>query len=89
MKMFEINKFKLRDWIILVVLLLFLTDLSIIFNIPNLRPALSFLFFTFIPGILILQILRLNKIDLLKKIVLWVGVSVSFLLIIGIILNSL
>ena len=89
MKMLEINKFKLRDWILLLVLLLFLTDLSIIFNIPNVRPALSFLFFTFIPGILILQILRLNKINLLQQIVLWVGVSVSFLMITGIILNTL
>jgi uncharacterized membrane protein len=87
MKMLEITKFKLRDWLLLLVLLLFLTDLSIIFNIPNVRPALSFLFFTFIPGFLILQILRLNKINLLQKIVLWVGVSVSFLMIIGIILN--
>ncbi len=87
--MLEINKFKISDWILLVILLLFLTDLSIIFNIPILRPALSFLFFTFIPGILILQILRLNKIDLLKKIVLGVGLSISFLMIIGIILNTL
>ena len=87
--MFEISKFKLWDWILLVIFLLFLMDLSVIFNIPFLRPAFTFLFLTFIPGILILQILRLNKIELLKKMVLWVGLSLAFLMITGIILNTL
>ncbi len=87
--MLEINKLKLRDWILIIIFLLFLTDLAVIFNTPFLRPALSFLFYTFIPGILILQILRLNNINLLKKIVLSVGVSIAFLMIIGIILNTL
>ena len=87
--MFEISKFKLSDWILLVIFLLFLMDLSVIFNIPFLRPAFTFLFLTFIPGILILQILRLNKIELLEKMVLWVGLSLAFLMITGIILNTL
>lgn len=75
--------------VLMVVILLFLTDLSIILNIPVLRPVLSFLFFTIIPGWLILQILRLDHMDLIKKTVLWVGVSVSFLMIAGLFINSL
>lgn len=69
--------------------MLFLTDISIIMNLPILKPVLTFLFFTLIPGILILLILKMNQVTLLKKIVLGVGLSISFLMIIGLILNSL
>lgn len=87
--MLDLSKLNNRNWMLLLLLLLFLTDLSIIFNVPFSRPALSFLFFTFVPGFLIILILRLNKIALLKQIVLGVGLSISFLMIVGLVLNTL
>lgn len=88
-KMLKMNELNFKELILLIIFFLIITDLSIIFNIPYIRIALSFLFFTLVPGILILEILRLNNINLLKKIVLWVGVSIAFLMVLGIILNSL
>ena len=73
----------------MVILLLIFTDLSIILNIPFLRQTLSFLFFTIVPGFLIFLIFPSNKINPLKKFVLSVGMSISFLMIIGLIINGL
>ncbi len=78
-----------KKWFILVLLSLFITDLIIILNIPYLRWFIPFLFFTLVPGMLILQIFKLNKIEFIKKLVLWVGLSVSFIIFAGLLLNSL
>jgi uncharacterized membrane protein len=85
----KITNIEARNWFIMVVITLFLTDLIIILDISWLRSVIPFLYFTFIPGILILQIFRLNRLDFLKKFVLWIGLSITFLIFVGLILNSL
>lgn len=91
--MLKLNKIvgglNIRNWILAFILFLILTDLSIILDIPVLKPILSFIFFTLIPGYLIFFILNLNKLNPVKRIVLSVGMSISFLMIIGLGLNSL
>ena len=77
-----------KKWFILLVSILLLTDLIIFLNIPILRPILGFLYFTIIPGLLILHILKLNKIEFIKKFVLSVGLSVAFLIFTGLLVNS-
>jgi len=88
--MFErIKNFKAKEWLIIIISTLLLTDLIVILNIPILREISTFLCFTFIPGMIILQIFKLNKIEFIKKFVLWVGLSVTFLMFGGLFLNSL
>lgn len=72
-----------------IILLMLLTDAAILLNVPFLRPILAFLFFTVIPGLLILQIMGVNIVHNLKKLVLSVGLSISFLMFLGLLLNSL
>ena len=71
------------------ILLIISTDLAIFLNIPFLRQILGFLFLTFLPGLLILQILKLNKIGSIEKFVLSVGLSISFLMFFGLLINNL
>ncbi len=71
-----------------IIILMLLTDIVVLFNVPFLRPVLTFIFLTFIPGMLILEILKINISNILKRIVLSVGLSVSFLMLLGLILNS-
>lgn len=78
-----------RGFYIFVLIFLVLTDLVIILNVPILRPALGFLFFTVIPGLLILHALRLNQLDLTERLVLSVGLSVAFLMFAGLFINSI
>lgn len=63
------------------------TALSILLDIPVLRQVLGFAFFTIIPGLLILYILKLNKIELTEKLILSVGLSISFLMFAGLLIN--
>lgn len=78
-----------REWFIILITIVFVTDLIIFLDIPHLRQVLGFLCFTIVPGLLILHILRLNKIEFIKKFVLSVGLSIAFLMFVGLFLNQL
>jgi len=82
-----IEKSDLKKWFFGIGLALIVTDVMMFLNIPILKPLFTFIFFTTVPGFLILQILRLNKIEFLKKFVLSVGLSVAFLMFFGLFMN--
>jgi len=82
------KNFGIKGWLISLILLLLVTNILIFFNIPFLREFAAFIYFTTVPGILILHILRLNKIEFLKKMVLGYGLSIAFIIFVGLGLNS-
>lgn len=84
------NKFNLnyRNFVILMFSLLLLMDISIIFNISIARELLGFILLTILPGILLLEILKL-KLSNIEKIILAVGLSIAINLFLGLILNQL
>ena len=79
---------ELKNIFTFTISILLLTDLIIFLNIPFLRQILGFLFLTILPGLLILQILELNKIGYTEKFVLSVGLSISFLMFFGLLVNN-
>ena len=85
----KIQNLRSRDFFLLIILLLFITDIVRVMNIPGLKEILPFIYFTIVPGLLIVILLNLNKLEFIKKFVLWVGLSLSFILLIGLGLNSL
>ena len=78
-----------KKWFAVVASILLLADIIILLNIPFLRPIIGFLFLTILPGLLILQILKLNKIDFLEKFILTWGLSISFVMLFGLLINNL
>jgi len=68
---------------------IFIINLAIFLDIPFLRQILGFLFLTMLPGLLILQIMRLIEIGSTEKFVLSVGLSISFLMFFGLLINNL
>lgn len=78
-----------KRYFFLILVFLLSTDLAILLNIPILRQFLGFFFFTIIPGLLILHILKLNRLGLVERIVLSVGLSLSFLIFFGLLMNQL
>jgi len=68
-----------KETCILTLTLIALTDLSIIFDIPVLRQILGFALLTFVPGFLLVQILRLTN-KPLENLLFSIGLSVSFLM---------
>lgn len=85
----KIKSFQIKEWILSLILLLMVTDITILANIPYLREIMVFICFTFVPGLLILNILKLNSLDFIKKVVMSIGLSISFLIIVGLVINSL
>ena len=88
--MIELQKsLDVKKFFFFILVFLIATDLAILLNIPFLRQTLGFLFLTILPGLLILQILKLNKIGFTEKFVLSVGLSISFLMFFGLLINNL
>ena len=83
------KNFGIKEWVTLIIAILLITDLAILLNISFLRQILGFLFLTILPGVLILQILKLDKLGFTEKFVLSVGLSISFLMFFGLLLNNL
>ena len=73
---------------LLIFIFLIITDLAILLDIPILRQLLGFLFFSTIPGLLILRVLKLNRLRLTETIVLSVGLSISFLMFFGLLVDG-
>ncbi|MCL0097958.1 DUF2206 domain-containing protein, partial [Dehalococcoidia bacterium] len=88
--MFEsLRSSSVKRFLLFTLIFLLATNLSILLDIPVLRQVLGFAFFTVIPGLLILYILKLNKIGLTEKFVLSVGLSISFLIFAGLFINTI
>jgi uncharacterized membrane protein len=94
-----INPLRMNDWSIkqflpviftvqiLVWSVIFLDFLNL--NIPILKQLLLFVYLTFIPGILILRILRIHNLDTLHVLLYSVGMSLSTLMFLGFFMNTI
>lgn len=92
--MFDVGFASLFAWrskyLFLVLLALqFIFDVSLYFDIPIVRQVLGFFYLTFVPGIIILTFLKLEKLDLVEKTLLSVGLSVAFSMFFGLFINTL
>jgi uncharacterized membrane protein len=86
---FEIAmKFGHKERFIFVILALLIADLTILLNIPFLRQVFGFIFLTIVPGLLILQLLKLTELDFLERFIFSFGLSISFLMFFGLVVNS-
>jgi len=78
----------LKSWFFLILASLVLVDVVIVLDIPFVRPICGFLFFTIVPGLLIIYTLRLSKIDAVKIGVMAVGLSLLFLIFAALFFNE-
>jgi uncharacterized membrane protein len=74
-------------WLITILFALLLSDLIIVAEIPVLKQVLPFIFFSLVPGMILLNILGLTKLNFLKKILLGIALSLSILIFTGLLLN--
>ena len=86
--MISLKALSARQFLLAIIAIVVLTDVAVLFDIPVLRQLLGLLFFTFLPGLLIVLILRLDKLELVTKLVLSVGLSVAFSMLFGLLVNS-
>lgn len=72
-----------------VFLFIALANLMIVLNVYPLRQILGFILLATLPGVLIIQVLKLDKIESIEKFVLSIGISISFLILFGLLINDL
>ena len=92
-----INPLQMIDWpikkfliIIFACQLLFLGSISLDFiglKIPMIRPLICIIYLSFIPGILILRILKLHRLGSIKNLLYSTGLSLSLLMFMGFFMN--
>jgi len=80
----------LKTVLVLQVVVLGLIEADFIeINIPILRQVICFIYLSFIPGILILRIFKLYELSIIETILYSVGLSLSFLIFTGLLMNTL
>lgn len=95
--MSQLNPIKMNDWeinkffiaiIVIQISLLILILLDFIgIKIPILREIIGFFYITFVPGILILRVLKLHNLGNIETLLYTVGLSISSVMFLGFFMN--
>ncbi|MFX1535500.1 MAG: DUF2206 domain-containing protein [Promethearchaeota archaeon] len=80
---------KSKSLIITILLLQFTLYVTAIFDIPIARQFVGFIYFTFVPGFVIVKLLKLEKLDGVETFLFSVGLSIAFLMFLGLVVNDL
>lgn len=84
----RLNNIGIKKYSSLLFIFLLYTDLMILYDIPIYRQVFAFLCLSILPGWILLDILQVQKIKLFEKIVLGIGLSIFFVLFVGLVLNT-
>jgi len=63
--------------------------ISMVFDIPFVRQVLGFIFFSIIPGFLLLRLFGIRHSNIVETILFSVGLSIAFLSLVGVLINGL
>jgi len=76
-----------KNLLLLVVVIQLAVCFLIFSNVSVARQVTIFFYLTFLPGVLILTLLNLNKFDHVERLLYSTGLSIAFMMILGLILN--
>jgi uncharacterized membrane protein len=79
---------KVSQFFAIIILFQVITDALVIFDIPVARQIVVFIYLTFIPGLIILKLLKVEELDRLEAILLSIGLSISFSMLFGLLINE-
>ena len=85
---FMLAKWKSINFLAPILLLQLAAFVTVIFDIPVARQVICFVYFTFIPGLIFLKILKLDKLDGVEIVLFSMGFSVAFLMLAGLLINE-
>lgn len=84
-----LQRLKSSEFIVVVLFLQPITFLTTFFDVPIARQFFGFIYLTFIPGYILIKLLKLKNLDRLEIVLYSVGLSIAFLMIIGFIINEI
>jgi len=82
-------KSKSRQILLTLLFLQFIFYFTVVFNIPIVRQVIGFLYFTFIPGFILVKLLKLDGLDWIETLLFSIGLSIAFLMLGGLLINEL
>jgi uncharacterized membrane protein len=83
------DKPKMHKTLLAILVLQLTVSFTVMFNVPIARQVLSFIYFTFIPGFIVVKLFKLNlKLNQLETVIFSVGFSIAFLMITGLLINE-
>ena len=88
MKSMPVVNWKSKEFLLFVLFLQFMFCATVFFDIPVARQVLGFFYFTFLPGFIILKLLKLDELDRVETVLFSVGLSVAFLMLAGLLVNE-
>lgn len=80
--------YKYAGFLIIILFLLTVVNIMVLLDVPIARQLLGFSFFSFVPGIIVMEMLGLDELDLAEKVLLSIGLSVAFLMLGGCAINE-
>ncbi len=83
------RSWKSHSFLALVLILQVMVFLVVYANIPIARVVVCFLYLLFVPGVVILKLFALKTLDISEKILFSVGLSIAFLMFIGVAINEI
>lgn len=89
MDLLRARNWKSKDFFIYVLTIQILLYIVMAINVPIARQVIGFLYLTFIPGMIILKLLKLQNLDWTETILFSVGLSLAFSMITGLLINEL
>jgi len=78
-----------KNLLLIVLSLLSLFCFAVFFDIPIVRQVIGFFYLSFVPGFIFLCLFKLGNIDDIEKILLSVGFSLAFLMVVGLLVNEI
>lgn len=78
----------MKDYVKALLIMHFLTYVTVAFDIPILRQVVCFFYVTFVPGFVIIKVLKLES-ERIDSILFSVGLSIAFLMFAGLIMGEL
>jgi uncharacterized membrane protein len=63
--------------------------LTTFFDVPIARQFFGFIFLTFIPGYILIKLLKLKNLDILEMVLYSVGLSIAFIMFFGLVINEI
>jgi len=79
----------IRKVMIVILIMTILVYIGILFNIPTFRGIIVFIYLSFTPGFVTLRLFKLKGISFLDTVLLSVGLSITFVMFMGLLVNQL
>jgi uncharacterized membrane protein len=80
---------KHRDFLLLLLFLQLIVYFTVFVDVPVARQVIGFIYLSFIPGLIIVKLLKLDELERLEIVLFSIGISVAFLMFAGLLINTL